>query len=290
MGQRSSRRFRVAVMRQEYSTRRRMIMLGLLLGGCGVTQEQGMKMMNDIAKLQQRSQMSDEQAGKLQRATREAEMELARLRRLVDEGQTALKSSADLGLSVEKLKVDLASMAGRVDDLQTMMTTLNKSFTDYRAQSDIKIEQVVSATTNQKAPPIPENADGVFGQAQQRFNDKNWVDSRRLWDAFLARYPQDARAPKAQFMIGESYLAESRFANAIGAFTKLIDNFPKSELVPDAMYKNGTAFYALKYCGDARIYFQELLRRYPKTEWKRDANEQLKKLQRDLKNKAVCQS
>lgn len=270
--------------------RHKMIMLGLLLGGCGVPQEQGMKMMDDIAKLQQRAQMSDEQAAKLQKTTGEAQMELARLRKLVDEGQNAIKSSADLGLSVEKLKVDLAAMTGRLDDVQNSMMALNKSFTDYRAQSDIKIEQVVNATTNQKAPPIPENADGVYTQAQQRFNDKSWVDARRLWEAFLARYPQDARAPKAQFMIGESYLAETRYANAIGAFTKLIDNFPKSELVPDAMYKNGTAFYALKYCGDARIYFQELLRRYPKTEWKRDANEQLKKLQRDLKNKAVCQS
>ena len=85
-------------------------------------------------------------------------------------------------------------------------------------------------------------------------------------------------------------MAESKYANAIGAFTKVIDNFPKSESVPDAMYKNGLAFYALKYCGDARIYFQELLKRYPKTEWRQDTNEQLKKLQRDGKNKSVCQS
>ena len=33
----------------------------------------------------------------------------------------------------------------------------------------------------------------------------------------------------------ELYLAESKFANAIGAFSKVIDNFPKSEAVPDAM-------------------------------------------------------
>jgi TolA-binding protein len=61
-------------------------------------------------------------------------------------------------------------------------------------------------------------------------------------------------------------------------------------MVPDAMYRNGTAFYSLKYCSDARVYFQELLRRYPKTEWKKDANEQLKKLTHDLKDKALCSS
>ena len=56
------------------------------------------------------------------------------------------------------------------------------------------------------------------------------------------------------------------------------------------MYKNGLAFYALKYCSDARVYFTELLKRYPKTTWKKDANEELRKLTKDLKNRNVCSS
>ncbi len=70
----------------------------------------------------------------------------------------------------------------------------------------------------------------------------------------------------------------------------MLDNFPKSPVVPDAMYKNGLAFYQLKYCSDAKVYFQELLKRYPKTTWRRDATEELRKLQRDQKNKSVCAS
>src|SRR5258707_1067178 len=83
-------------------------------------------------------------------------------------------------------------------------------------------------------------------------------------------------------------LDEQLYANAIGAYTKVVDNFPKSDVVPDAMYKNGLAFYALKYCGDAKVYFQELLKRYPRTSWKSQATEELKKLVKDQKNKAVC--
>jgi hypothetical protein len=56
------------------------------------------------------------------------------------------------------------------------------------------------------------------------------------------------------------------------------------------LYKNGLAFYALIYCSDAKVYFQELLKRYPKTTLKKEANEQLKGLAKDLKNKAVCAS
>ena len=106
---------------------------------------------------------------------------------------------------------------------------------------------------------------------QRELAAAQWTDARRLYEAFVNRYPQDARAAKAQFSMGEAYMGEKRYANAIGAYTKVIDNFPKAEIVPDAMYKNGLAFYALKYCSDARVYFQELLKRYPKTGWKKDA-------------------
>ncbi len=103
---------------------------------------------------------------------------------------------------------------------------------------------------------------------------------------------RSARAESAQFDIGEAYAGEKRWANAIGAYTKVVDNFPKAEIVPDAMYKNGLAFYQLKYCSDARVYFQELLRRYPKTHATRRTRAiSMRSLPvRDAKNKNVCAS
>jgi tol-pal system protein YbgF len=214
-----------------------------------------------------------------------------RLRTLIDEAtKVVTRNSADVGQNVQKLQVDLAALAGRVDDLQTALNSLSKSFNDYRAASDTKLEQVVNATTAQQKPPIPETADGIFAEAKKRLDAKQWVDARRLLEAFINRNATDGRAPMAQYLIGESYYNEQRYANAIGAYTKVVDNYKNSEVVPDAMFKNGLAFHALKYCGDARIYFQELLRRYPKTEWKKDANEELRKLQKDMKNKSLCQS
>jgi tol-pal system protein YbgF len=174
--------------------------------------------------------------------------------------------------------------------MQTTLASVSKQFTEFRAGTDTRLEQVVNATSGGKAPPVPETADGIFAEAMKRYDAKQWLDARRLFDAFINRFGADGRASKAQYLIGESYLAEAKYANAIGAFTKVIDNFPKSEIVPDAMFRNGQAFRALKYCGDARIYFQELLRRYPKTEWKKDASDELKKLQSDAKNKSVCQN
>ncbi len=264
--------------------------LAVGLGAC-VSNSRGELMEQGIAELKKSSQSQAADITALQKANAEKDAELKKLRAQVDESsKVVMRNSADVVGNVQKLQTDLAAVTGRVDDIDTKLTGLSKSFTDYRAQSDTELEKVVNATTAAKAPPVPETADGVFAEAQKRIDAKNWNDARRLLDAFVNRFPADARAAKAQYLIGDAYLSENKYANAIGAYTKVIDNFPKSEIVPDAMFKNGQAFYALKYCGDARIYFQELLKRYPKTEWKKDANEELKKLQRDLKNKAVCQS
>jgi tol-pal system protein YbgF len=217
--------------------------------------------------------------------------QLKRLKGVVEEAnRVVLRNSADVGGKVDKMQQDLAQLTGRIDDLQHSSDALTKQFQDYRAQSDTKLEQLTNASTAAKSPPVPETADAVVAEAEKRMQAAQYGDARRLYDAFLNRYPQDARAPKAQFQIGEAYAAEKKYANAINAYQKVIDNFSKSEVMPDAMYKDGVAFYALKYCSDARIYFQELLRRYPRTSWKGSANEQLRKLAKDLKNKALCSS
>ena len=147
-----------------------------------------------------------------------------------------------------------------------------------------------ATTSKSQTPPVPETADAVYAEAQKRYEAKQYLDARRLFDAFLSRYGSDSRAARAQYLIGEAYLSESKYASAIGAYRKVIDSYRKSEEVVDAMYKSGVAFFAIKYCSDARVFFQELLRIYPKTEWKKDASEQIQKINRDLKNKSVCSS
>ena len=264
-------------------------LLLLLLAGPGcfsfVTKEEGEAMKKSIDKLQaDNKDLSD----KLVRQTDEYGARLTRL-----DGDIKNRGSviADTGEQISKLGNDLGVVQGRlerVDELQKTVDLLQKNFTDYRAQSDTKIEQLTNASTTAKNPPLPETPDALFTEAQKRMDARQFNDARRMYEAFINRNPADKRAAQGQLLIGEAYFAEGKFANAIGAYTKVVDNFPKSEEVESAMFKNGQAFFALKYCGDARIYFQELIRRYPKTEWKKDAGDQIKKIQKDMKDKNLC--
>ncbi len=262
----------------------------VLLSGCFAftTKEEGRELKQQIDEVKNLSAKNELRAAEL---AKQLDEQLARLRAVVDEAtKVVTRNSADVGLQVQKLQTDLAQLTGRIDDLQHAEDALTKQFQDYRAASDTKIEQLVNASTTAKNPPLPENADALYAEATKRLQAEQWQEARRLFEAFVNRYPADPRAARAQYNIGEAYATEKRYAYAIKAYTMVVDNFPKSDVVPDAMYKNGLAFYALKYCGDAKIYFQELLKRYPRTSWKKDAVDELKKLSRDLKNRAVCTS
>jgi tol-pal system protein YbgF len=130
--------------------------------------------------------------------------------------------------------------------------------------------------------------DALYAAADKRVGAQRWADARRLYEAFIDRYPTDRRAARAEYEIGDAYAAERRFKEAIGAYTKVIDRFPESDVAADAMYKTGVAFYALKYCSDAKSYFQELLARYPGTSWKSDAARRLVDLGHERGDRAVC--
>jgi tol-pal system protein YbgF len=267
-----------------------LLLLTLPVAGCFafMTKQEGKELKDQIDLVQNLAAKNEVRAGDL---AKQMDEQLKRLRVVVDEAtKVVTRNSADVGLTVQKLQQDLGQFSGRIDDLQHAEDALTKQFQDYRAASDTKLESLTNTMTSAKTPPMPETADGVFSEGEKRLQAQQFADARRLFEGFVNRYPTDGRAAKAQFDIGEAYMGEKRYANAIGAYTKVVDNFPKADVVPDAMFKNGEAFYALKYCSDAKVYFQELLKRYPKTNWKKDANDELKKLQRDQKNKAACSS
>jgi tol-pal system protein YbgF len=259
----------------------------LSCAGC-LTLEDGEKLRAEIRDVRNQAAKNETKAADL---AKEMDEQLKRLKVVVEEAtRVVTRNSADVGGRVDKLVTDFAQISGRIDDIQHAQDALTKQFQDYRASSDTKLETLTNTMTTSKSPPVPETPDGAFSEGERRLGASQWSDARRVFESFINRYPTDPRAAKAQFNVGEAYMGEKRYANAIGAYTKVIDNFPKSDIVPDAMYKNGVAFHALKYCSDARVYFQELLKRYPKTNWKSQANEELKKLARDLKNKAACSS
>lgn len=254
------------------------------LSACGVPIEEGQRMQQQIQQLQQGSQQSrQELSEKLQRQSEE-------LNKLLDEARRLTSSLADSSQKSDRLSNDFVNFQGRLEEMQKSLEALQKQFGDYRAHSDTQLEQVSNTIATIKNPPLPDNPDGLFNEAERKLVTREFNEARRRYDAFLNRYPQDPRAAKAQLNIGEAYFQEAKFANALIALRKVIDNFPKAEEVEVALFKSGQAFFSLKKCTEAKTFYQELLRLYPRSRLKNDANEQVKEITRLSKNKAACET
>jgi tol-pal system protein YbgF len=264
----------------------KILLLIPLCTGC-LTLEDGEKIRAEIRDVKSTSAKNEMRAADL---GKQLDEQLAKLKAAVEDARVATRNSADVGGKLDKVQMELAQLNSRVDEMQRASDAITKAFQDYRASSDTKLEQLTNQTTAAKAPPLPETADGVYAEGEKRLAAQQWQDARRVFGAFINRYPTDARAPKAQYSVAEAYFGEKRFANAIREYRAIIDTYPKSDLVPEAMYKSGQAYYALKYCDDAKTFFQELVKRYPKTNRKKDVADQLKKLTKDARNKDACTS
>ena len=266
------------------------VALAALSSGCFwfTSKQEGVELRRDVKDLQALASANQQRSTEV---AKNLDIESHRLHEIIDRATNVLeRNSADVGDTVQKLLLDMATLMGKLDELQRSNDAVTKQFQEYRAATDTKLEQLTNELTKVEHPPIPETADGIWSEATRFQAAGQQADARRLYEAFVTRYPNDPRAARAQIGIGDSYVSEQRWANAVGAYTRVLDNFPKSEAVDDAMFANAGAFFALKYCTDAKTFLTEELKRYPKTAHRKDIDKQLKAIGAAAKNKAVCSS
>ena len=259
-------------------------------GGSGcmlwTSHAQGQAMQKQIDELKAQIAENTEVARRL---SQDFDERIRRLDQALDRATLVLeRNSADLGLQFEKLQNHVAQIEGRVEETAHNGDALGRRFDDFRASSDVKLEQLSNQVKTDLGPPIPDTADALYAEAQKQMEGKRWRDARRLLEAFINRYPKNPRAPGASVLDGDAYKEDGRLANAIGVWTKLIDTHPPEEVESEAMYKSALGFAALKYCSDARVYLRALIKRHPDSKWKKDAAELLKNMEKHRNDKTEC--
>jgi tol-pal system protein YbgF len=267
----------------------RIALLGaaLLLAAPGcMSRYEGQQLKDSITQLKASVESRD---AELTRATAEAKAQVTKLREVLEQATNLVtRNSADLGLQVQKLQADLAALIGKSEELAHNLESVTKQFTDYRAQTDVKLESLITKTTAAQNPPAPESKDQLFDEAYKRYQASQWEESRRLFRTFITRFNRDDRADNAQYWIGQSYFEERKYAAAIAEFKKVIDNFPTSDAVDGAMYGMALAFVELKYCTEGEAYLQDLTKRYPRSALVEKAHKKIREIRKVKRNKKLC--
>lgn len=127
------------------------------------------------------------------------------------------------------------------------------------------------------ADPAAEEADyqAALDTLVERFEA---ADSARLFQRFIADYPQSPLLPNAYYWLGESYYVTQNYELAQDAFRTLLGSYPGSRKEADAMLKLGYSQIAVGDTGAGEATLRDLMSRYPGTEAAAKAESRLRTL------------
>lgn len=134
------------------------------------------------------------------------------------------------------------------------------------------------AATSAPAATPPPSADILYSNALRDLTGKRNDLAAQEFTDYLKYYGDTDLASNAQFYLGEIAYTEGKYADAVAAYTKVIDNYPKSFKLPSAHLKKGLALLELGEKTTAVRELRTVVRLYPKTDEGRRAQAKLKEL------------
>jgi tol-pal system protein YbgF len=114
------------------------------------------------------------------------------------------------------------------------------------------------------APPAPaQDPKSAYDAAFGALKDGRYAESARLFQAFIAQYPNDELTPNAYYWLGESYYVTQNYPVSLDTFRKLLAQYPNSQKAPDALLKVGYCQYEMKQWDQAQATLNQVLQQYP---------------------------
>jgi TolA-binding protein len=263
------------------------LLCGALLPGCWTSAAEG-------EQLRTAAQARDARLEQLEEQNRTNRQELSEkvqeLQEVIDKAtQLLTRDSADVGVQVEEMRQQLASLEGQMAELKHKTDVLSHEMATQRAETDQKLASLRSGAGGGLDPSqVPADKDAHYQTAYQAYEQSEHEKARALFREFLTRYPEDSKAGNAQYWIGASYLQQNKPATALGEYRKVISEHGSSTAVNVALYGMADAFYRLHACTDAKSALQALLKRKPSSALKTRSRQ----LQDRIKNakKGYCTS
>jgi tol-pal system protein YbgF len=197
------------------------------------------------------------------------------------------RSSADVGVQLQKTVEDLAQLRGQVEEylfkigqLETALAT-SKDETDRRLLELQGADAVKAAEAKRKAEELerPTDKREFLALADSRLKAEP-VLARQLYREFLKKWPKDPLAGQAHFGLGESYVAEEKCREALPEYGRVMQNFPKAPAAPDAYLRASECFRELKMADESRLALEELVSAHPKSAAAKTAKARLAQLNR----------
>jgi tol-pal system protein YbgF len=268
------------------------VLAAALATPAGAANREHQQLMADIRMLQEQNQQMQLTLAQLGEALK------AITTRLDTQQDATRKAFADQRLAADALAADLRVLREKVDDTNVRLSGLAQELDALRASIPLQPVMVPSPAEDGTAvppsgtpgavppgagvPADPEEAAAPPAPAPAPPNPAAGLSPQRLWnqayadygagqwtlaiagfETFLRSFPRSEQADRAQRYIGESYMLDGKFQQAVEAYDRVITNYPNGTEVPLAYYKKGLALVRLGQQDRAREAWQTVVAKYP---------------------------
>jgi tol-pal system protein YbgF len=112
----------------------------------------------------------------------------------------------------------------------------------------------------------------------QMMQQKNYDGAKKVFQAFLSKYPKSGLGENALYNIGECSFGQRHYEDAIKAFQAVVDKYPKGGKTASALLREGMGWQGIGENTMARIIYTRLVKDYPGTVQARAAQKKLQGL------------
>jgi tol-pal system protein YbgF len=241
-----------------------------------------LQLMAEIRMLQEQQQQLQQLIGALQDTLKAVNTKL-------DEQSAATrKAMADQTLAVTNINDNVRMLREKTDETNVRVSQVSQEIDSLRQAVASQPPPQTSPTGTGMAPGVTPPGPGVGpgpattgtsnpppvgpppGVSMQKMYDASWDDytagrydlAIEGFKTFIRNFGPYPMAAQAQFYIGQSYYAQSKWPDARDAYQAVITNYPQSDIVPDAYYKLGQTFEQLKQVDNAKRAYDTVVQKY----------------------------
>ncbi len=208
-----------------------------------------------------------------------------RMRRLhhdLEQATEALRAAtANQGADVEGVKGEVARLKGTDEEMNYRLSRLQEDMELVKKTLEEKLGMVVA-----RLPPgVGNDPESWFKAGKAALERGDTRTARGLFQRILDQTPDHARAPEAQFWMGEAYFRDGMFPQAIREYQRVHDRYRtvKDAPVGAALIRIFECLMKRGECGKARDVLRYLVDSFPKAPEVKEARRHLKALPKDCK-------
>ncbi len=157
-----------------------------------------------------------------------------------------------------------ADQKARADSLEQRLAAVEKTLADLQTAAAAQVAAAPVGGTLPPPPAPPAEPAVAFKQAKDLLLAGDYANAEQAFSAYVANYPDNAKAPEARYWLGETLFVREAYTDAAGAYIGAIRGWPQTSWAPDATLKLARSMVAMKKTAEACRTLDELSKRYPK--------------------------